>query len=80
MLSMQKQPGLEDGTSAISVYTMRPRDLYHRTDALSRYSQTPATLVSGDVVRDEPKAWSYRRRTGPSLGIGQLSDGVDVAV
>jgi hypothetical protein len=28
MPSMQKQPGLEDGTSAISVYTMRPRDLF----------------------------------------------------
>jgi hypothetical protein len=32
--------------------------LLSRQGPLSRYSQTPAALVSGDVVRDEPKAWS----------------------
>lgn len=45
MPSMQKQPDLDDETSAVSLYRMRSRDLDHRRDAFSRYSQIPNRVV-----------------------------------
>jgi hypothetical protein len=62
-----------------AVPAMRPSDVGHGRDDLSRHAQTAGGLVPGHVLADESKERRQRAWAAGGLGTGQLQDGLDMA-
>ena len=79
MCPMRGAKRMERYAGTVYLRDLPASDVGDGGDRFRRHAKTFEVVVSRDVVRDQPKDRRKRDRLAESLGVGELSDGLDLA-